>query len=156
MKLVWSTCHIRHLYQYRLISILGIIHVEHSVSNFTNYVHSIFDDVVLFILSFTSLDHSQRKVLSLRHNPIFPRIFAPSIPPNEKQATNVLNPALTTPRLPKMNIGVAAAYRYPRVSAELTCSEHCSVPRSGRTAVMSFIPSVIVEPISAPLEDMAR
>ena len=88
-------------------------------------------------------------------NPIFPSIFAPSIPPNEKQATNVLNPALTIPRLPKMDIGVAAAYRYPRVSAELTWSEHCSVPSSGRIAAMSCIPPVRVEPIPPWLDDMA-
>ncbi|KAF8813288.1 hypothetical protein BYT27DRAFT_6375719 [Phlegmacium glaucopus] len=42
-------------------------------------------------------------------NPIFPSILAPSISPNEKQATNVFNPALTIPRLLKMDIGVAAA-----------------------------------------------
>ena len=42
-------------------------------------------------------------------NPIFPSIFAPSISPNEKQAIKVLNPAVTTPRLPKMDIGDAAA-----------------------------------------------
>jgi hypothetical protein len=48
--------------------------------------------------SFTSLNHNQRKVLALRLESNIPKyILAPSIPPNEKQAANVLNPALTTP-----------------------------------------------------------
>jgi hypothetical protein len=77
------------------------------------------------------------------------------MPPNEKQANSVLYPAVTTPRLPKIDIGVAAAQRYPRVSAELTCTEHCSVPSSGRIAATSCIPLVRVEPIPLSLDDMA-
>ena len=38
--------------------------------------------------------------------------------PNEKQASNVFNPALTTPRLTNIDIGVDAALRYPRVSSK--------------------------------------
>jgi hypothetical protein len=59
-------------------------------------------------------------------------------------ARKVLNPARARPRLPKRDMGVAAAYRYPFVSAELTCSSHCSVPRSGSSAEISWIPLVSV------------
>ena len=53
-----------------------------------------------------------------------------------------------------MDIGDAAAYRYPFVSAELTWTEHCSVPSSGRIPAISCMPPVSVEPIP-PLDDIA-
>jgi hypothetical protein len=39
--------------------------------------------------------------------------------------------------------------------AELTWTEHCPVPSSGRIAAMSWIPPVCVEPIPPLLDDMA-
>ena len=54
------------------------------------------------VLPFTSLNHNRRKVLSLRLESYI--TDSPSIPPNEKQAINVLNPAVTTPRLPNIDI----------------------------------------------------
>ena len=61
-------------------------------------------------------------------------------------ATRTEMPALTIPRLPKMERGVAAAYKKPPSRAEPTCFSHCSVPMRGKRADMSCIPLVIILP----------
>jgi hypothetical protein len=57
-------------------------------------IHSIFDDVAPCILPLPASTIINDKFSSLRLKSII--IFAPSISPNQKQATNVLNLALTT------------------------------------------------------------
>ena len=110
-------------------------------------------------LPFPALTIINERFSPCSSNPIFPSIFAPSISPSEKQATNVLNPALTIPETSKDRHRCCGCVKISSCKcwADLDRTWDCSVPSSGRIAAISCIPPVRVEPIPplAPLDGMA-
>jgi hypothetical protein len=85
----------------------GLVNVEF----LDQFIYSGFDDVAPIVIRLPVSTIIDKRFSPCGSNPIFPSIFAPSISPNEKQATNVLNPALTTPETSEdgHNLGVAVA-----------------------------------------------
>ena len=73
------------------------------------FIYSIFDDEAPFVLPFTTFNHNQWEVLSLRLEFHIPKYLCSFNVSECEQPTNVLYPALTTPRLPNIDIGADAA-----------------------------------------------